>query len=245
VVEAPAPVATFRQFGTWLDDASALYRGDGYVSVGVGHWRMPAVSQTNVPMLGAGIGVTDRLQVNASVPFYRYTFQGVTASGVDDLYFSAKYTIVDPTLTVSEVGLAVSPVLELLSPDVPDGRLHFALPVSVEVRHLPFRVYGAAGFFTRGSFFGGGAVEWTAPNGVTLTGALTQSYSVKEDAVLDGNAVGWKRTDVTASVAHAVGRVAVLSLSVGRSLNSPDEGSTTLALMGGVSFWFSAVKSAP
>jgi hypothetical protein len=244
-VDTPTPVATFRQFGTWLDDASALYRGDGYVSIAVGHWRMPVISQTNVPMLGVGVGVTDRLQVNASVPFYRYSFQGVTATGVDDLYFSAKYTIVDPTLTVSEVGLAVSPVVELLSADVPEGRLHFALPVSVEVRRAPFRVYGAAGYFTRGSFFGGGALEWTAPNGVALTGALTQSYSVKEDVILDGNAVGRKRVDVTAGIAHAVGRAAVLSMSVGRTLNSPDEGRTTLALMGGVAFRFSAVKSAP
>jgi hypothetical protein len=202
------------------------------------------MTQTNAPMLGGGIGVTDRLQLNVYVPFYRYNFQGVTASGMDDIYLGAKYTIVDPTLTVSEFGLAVSPIVEVLSADVPDGRVHFAIPVSVEVRRLPFRVYGSAGYFTRGSFFTGGAVEWTAPNGVILTGALTQSYSMKEDTVLDTLAVARQRVDVAGGVAHAIGNSAVAYMSIGRSLRSPYGESTSLALVGGVSFRFST-KSTP
>ena len=48
------------------------------------------------------------------------------------LYFGAKYTLIDPTLTLSEFGLAVNPVVEVLSAGNPDGRVHFALPVNVE-----------------------------------------------------------------------------------------------------------------
>src|SRR5689334_3680753 len=70
-VSASSPVSTYPQFGAWLDDASALRRGDGALNIGAGYWRLAAMSQTNVPMLGGGIGVTDRLQVSASVPFYR------------------------------------------------------------------------------------------------------------------------------------------------------------------------------
>jgi len=172
-----ASVLPFRQFGAWLDDASAPAAGDGYVSIGIGHWRMPGISQTDMPMLGGGIGVTDRLQLNASVPFYRYEFQGTSASGIDDIYVSGKFTIVDPTLTISEVGVAVTPLIEVLSADVGDRRVHFAVPVSVELRRLPFRVYGSAGYFTRGAFFGGGVLEWTSPSGVSLSGAVTQSFS--------------------------------------------------------------------
>src|SRR5689334_5815362 len=65
-VAATAPVSTYPQFGAWLDDASALAKGDGALNIGAGYWRLAGMTQTNVPMLGGGIGVTDRLQVSAS-----------------------------------------------------------------------------------------------------------------------------------------------------------------------------------
>jgi hypothetical protein len=242
-VEAPPPdiagsVVTFRQFGSWLDDASASFTGEGYVSIGVGYWRLPGMSQVNIPMLGAGVGVTDRMQVSASVPFYNVRYDGGSARGVDDIYLGAKYTLIDPALTISEFGLAVAPVVEVLSAGTPGGRVHFAIPVSMELRRAPFRVYGSAGYFTRGSVFTGGALEWTAPSRLMITGALVQSYSVKDDPVLDSWLVGRQRVDVMASGAYPIGSMAAAYASVGRSLSSPDGGATSLALSGGVSLRF-------
>lgn len=229
---------TFRQFGAWLDDASAPTRGEGYTSIAVGHWRMSGMSQTNAPMLGAGIGLTDRMQVSASVPYYHASFEGGTASGLDDVYLSAKYTLLDPTLTLSEFGLAVSPVVEVLGQESPDGRVHFGLPVSMELRRQPVRVYGSVGYFTRGSFFSGGALEWTTASGMVLTGSLTQSYSLKEDATLDALAIGRQRADVSFGMAYPVASIAAAYVNVGRSLTSLDEGGARLAMSGGVSLRF-------
>jgi hypothetical protein len=240
---APVPVSTYRQFGAWLDDASAAGRGAGYTSIGVGYWRMMASSQTNLPMLGVGLGVTDRMQVGASVPFYRARYDGGSASGMDDLYLSAKYTLVDPTLTLSEFGLAISPTMEVLSSVNPDGRIHFAVPVSAELRRQPWRVYGSAGLFTRGSFFSGAALEWSAPAGMVLTGSLTQSYSLKDDAVLDSLGIGRQRMDVSLGVAYPLGTSAATFVNVGRSLTSMEEGGTSLALSGGISLRFSTVRN--
>ena len=237
------PISTYRQFGAWLDDASAAGPGEGYTSIGVGHWRMLGSTQTNLPMLGVGVGVTDRMQVGASVPFYRASYEGGSASGMDDVYLSAKYTLVDPTLTLSEFGLAISPTMEVLSAGSPDGRVHFAVPVSVELRRQPFRVYGSAGLFTRGSFFSGAALEWGAPGGMALTGSLTQSYSLKDDAVLDSMGIGRQRTDVSFGVAYPLGTMAATFVNVGRSLTSVEEGGTSLALSGGISFRFSTVTN--
>jgi hypothetical protein len=191
-------------------------------------------------MVAAGIGVTDRMQLSASVPFYSVNYDGTTTRGVDDVYLSAKYTVIDPTLTLNEFGLAVSPVVEVLSAGMPGRRVHFAFPVSMEFRRLPFRVYGATGYFTRGSFFSGGAVEWTSASGVTLTGGLTQSYSMKEDLSLDTLSIGRQRIDVFAGVARAIGDTMGVSMNLGRSLTSLEEGGTSLAISGGVSFRFSA-----
>jgi hypothetical protein len=223
------------QFGAWLDDASAPTPGVGAVSVAVGHWRMAGMTQTNVPMLGGGLGVTNRLQLSASVPFYRATGSTWSARGMDDVYLGAKYTLVDPTLTVSEFGLAISPVVEVLSAGAIDGRVHFAVPVNLELRRLPFRVYGSAGYFTRGSVFGGTALEWTSTGGVSLTGSLLQSYSVKMPTDI---ATGRQRTDVSVGAAMPVGQHISVFGNVGRSLSSVDAGGTSLALTGGFAVRF-------
>jgi hypothetical protein len=243
---ATSPVmaaSTYRQFGAWLDDASAAAKGEGYTSIGVGYWRMLGSSQTNLPMLGVGMGVTDRMQVSASVPFYRARYEGGSASGMDDVYLGAKYTLVDPTLTLSEFGLAISPTMEVLSAGNPDGRVHFAVPVSVELRRQPFRVYGSAGVFTRGSFFSGAALEWSSPGGMMLTGSLTQSYSLKADAVLDSLGIGRQRMDLSVGVAYPLGTMAATFVNVGRSLTSLEEGGTSLAVSGGLSLRFSTVSN--
>jgi hypothetical protein len=237
-------VSSFRQFGSWLDDASSSYRGDSYASFGVGYWRLAETNQINAPMLGMGWGITDRMQVSASVPFYHTSYAGTTASGVDDLYFGAKYTLIDPTLTLSEFGLAINPVMEVLSAGHPDGRVHFALPVNVELRRQPFRVYGSAGYFTRGSVFAGGALEWTGAR-MILTGSLTQSYSIRSDAMLDGMGVGRQHVDVSGAVAVPVTERMAAFVNVGRSLSPIAEGGTRLALSGGVSIRFRALTGTP
>jgi hypothetical protein len=237
------PVSSYRQFGSWLDDASASSRGEGYTSIAIGHWRMMGSSQTNIPMLGVGMGLSDRLQVSASVPFYRARYEGGSVSGMDDVYVGAKYTLVDPTLTLSEFGLAISPTMEYLSSGDPDGRVHFAIPVSVELRRQPFRMYGSAGVFTRGSFFSGAALEWAMPVGAVVTGSLTQSYSLKEDAVLDSLGIGRQRMDASLGVAYPFGTMAATFINVGRSLTSMEEGGTSLALSGGISVRFNTTSN--
>jgi hypothetical protein len=237
-------VSSVRQFGSWLDDASSSYKGDSYASLGIGYWRLAETSQVNAPMLGMGWGVTDRVQVSASVPFYHTNYAGTTSSGLDDLYVGAKYTIIDPTLTLSEFGLAFNPVVEVLSAGTSDGRVHFALPVNVELRRLPFRVYGSAGYFTRGSVFTGGAVEWTGTR-MILTGSLTQSYSIKSDMLLDSMGVGRQNVNVSTAVAVPVTDRMAAFVSVGRTLTPIEEGGTKLALSGGVSIRFSAPTATP
>jgi hypothetical protein len=244
-VDAFAASPSYRQFGSWLEDASAPTRGEGYTNIGFGYWRMSGTSQTNVPMLGAGVGVNDRIGLSATVPFYRTSVEGTTYRGMDDVYLGASYNVLDPTLTLSEVGLSVGTVMEVLSSDGGDGRVHFAFPIALELRRQPFRVYGSAGYFTRGAVFSGAALEWVGPRQWIVSGILTQSRSIKSDATLDSLAVSRQRADVMASFAHAIGGSATGYFSVGRSLSSLAEGGTSLALNGGISIRFSAAQATP
>lgn len=241
----PAPVSSFRQFGLWLDDASAPTHGEGRTGIGIGYYRLDGASHLNVPSLDFGYGLTNRWQVSASVPFYRSSYAGTTSRGLDDTYFSAKWTVIDPEETVSQFGLAVSPVVEVLSAGAPDGRVHFAFPVSVELRRQPYRVYGSAGYFTRGSLFTAVAIERGLQSGLVITGALTHSYSTKDDALLDATGVGRRRMDLTGAAAYPVFGSAAAYVSVGRTLTRIDEGGTTLSLSGGLSFRFHAPGATP
>lgn len=244
-VDVFANSPSFRQFGSWLEDASAPSPGEGYTNVGFGYWRMNGMSQTNVPTLGAGLGLTDRLGVSATVPFYRTNVAGATARGIDDVYLGASYNLLDPALTVSEAGLSVGTVMEVLSEGATDGRVHFAFPVALELRRAPFRVYGTAGYFTRGAIFSGGTIEWLGPRQWIVSGIFTQSRSIKADITLDQMAVSRQRADVMASLAHAVGGSATGYVAVGRSLTSLAEGGTSLALSGGVSLRFHTAGATP
>ena len=242
---AVSPATPFRQFGSWLDDASAATRGEGRTGIGVGYWRLNSGSQWNVPMLDVGYAFTDRIQASANVPFYRASYEGGTARGLDDMYLSGKMTLIDPSLTLSEFGLAVSPVVEVLSPGSSEGRVHYAVPVNVELRRQPFRVFGTGGYFSRGSVFTAGAVEWSAAAGYLVTVSVSRSYSTRSDATLDALDVSRQRADLTGSVSYPLGQTAAAYVSVGRSLMTVGEGATSFSLAGGISFRFAATKGTP
>jgi hypothetical protein len=240
---AVSPGASMRQFGSWLDDASAGTGGEGRTGIGIGYWRLNSGSQWNVPMFDVGYAFTDRVQASANVPFYRSSYEGGTALGVDDMYLSGKVTLIDPSLTLSEFGLAVSPVIEVLSPGTSDGRVHYAVPVSIELRRQPFRVFGSGGYFSRGSLFAAGAVEWSSPAGYVATVSVSRSISTAADTALDALGMSRHRADLTGSVAHPLGRVAAAYVSVGRSLTSVAEGGTSFSVAGGLSFRFTPAKA--
>ena len=227
----------FRQFGVWLDDASTRAEGGGSAGIGIGYWRGSGASLVDIPILDASYAVHDRLQLGMSVPFYRSESGGTTARGVDDMYFSGKIVLIDPALKDARFGIAVIPVLEVLSPGFFDDRVHWALPVSAEFRASQVRVYGSTGYFSRGAVFGAGAVEWTSEQGTSLTFSLTHTVPTGEDTTgLTGG-----RSDFSVAVGRSLNDATSVYVSTGRTLSSPDESNkTSFAVSGGVSFSFSA-----
>jgi len=227
----------FRQFGVWLDDATTRAKGGGNVGFGIGYWRSAGASLVDMPMVDGSYAVTDRVQFGMSVPFYRTENAGTTLRGVDDMYFSGKIVLIDPALKDARFGVAVIPVLEVLSPGFFDDRVHWALPVSAEFRASPVRVYGSTGYFSRGALFGAGAVEWTSPAGTSLTFSLTHTVPTAEDTT----GVTGGRSDFSVAVGHSLNAATSVYAGVGRTLSSPDDANkTSLAISGGVSVSFSA-----
>ena len=171
--ESVPVVGGVRQFGSWLDDASLVEPAHGYASISIGHYRSLGGRQTDFPIVDGAFGLTPRLQVGVSVPYYRLTFNdGTRITGLGDVYLSTKVSIVAPENTERRIGLALSPVLEVLGdPDpIKNTRMFWGLPVNVELRRDRYRVYGSGGYFSRGALFGSGALEVPVHERVIVTG---------------------------------------------------------------------------
>jgi hypothetical protein len=174
------------------------------------------------------------------MPYYRSRYDGgAAAAGLGDVYLNAKVNVVDAAKNSRRLGVAVIPVIEILS-GLPDGsgRWHWGLPVSAEIQQGAVRLYGAGGYFSRGATFGSGAVEWTSARGYTLTGSLTHGYSLAADPLSEALGLNRQRVDVSGSVSRAIGRSTAIYGGVGRTLSRADANSTSISLSGGLVTFF-------
>jgi hypothetical protein len=228
-----------RNFGAWLDDSSIVAPRSGWAGFSIGYWKSPLGQQIDVPSADIGYGLSPKVQVGFSIPYYRARYGAATASGLGDVYLNAKVNVVDAAKNSRRFGVAVVPVVEILS-GLPDGtgRWQWGLPVSAEIQQGPLRVYGAGGYFSRGAVFGSGAVEWTSSRGFTVTGALTNGYSLATDPLSDALGLNRQRIDASASISRALTTSIAVYGGVGRTLSRPDANSTGVSLSGGVVTYF-------
>ena len=139
-------------YGSWLDDASMVAPGDVWVGLATGYWRGDSNRQIDAPVVSAAVGITPRLQAGGSASFYHFRdAEGISENGFGSFSLYGKFLIADPSRAPNAIGVAVTPLLEF-SPgsEAPVG---WALPVNLEARRGDSRIYGSAGYFSRGSVF--------------------------------------------------------------------------------------------
>ena len=174
---APAASANaVAYFGSWLDDASMVSPGEAWIGLATGYWRGANNRQIDAPVVSAAVGITPRLQAGGSASFYHFRGEdGLSENGFGSFSFYGKVLIADPMRAPNAIGVAVTPLLEL-SPgsEAPVG---WALPINLEVRRGDVRVYGSAGYFSRGSVFGTIGADIPLTSRVFLNGTFGQSYA--------------------------------------------------------------------
>ena len=238
---AAVPLVGIRQFGSWLDDASLAEPGGGWAAASLGLVRSAGGRQMDFPIADVGLGLTPRVQVGVTVPYYRLTLtDGTQAAGLGDVYLNAKIGLIDPAKTTSGFGMAVIPLVEILNDLDPVGgrSFHLGIPVSVEWRQPKYRVYGASGWFSRGSFFGSGAVEVPLSQRVIVTGVLSHTRALNDDPNADVLGLSRARTDLTGGAAFIATSSIALYGSIGRTISTQDANAASLMLSGGVSVSF-------
>ena len=232
----PAPDTGVRNFGAWLDDASVLAPGGGFTSFSVGYWRLTSFTEVDAPSFDVAFGLTKRVQAGASVPVYHASAAGAPAvRGVGDLYLTSKIQLREPA--AGTFGFAVIPLVQVLSAEpVPGtGRVSWAVPVSLEYQGTGWRTYGSTGYFSRGSLFASGAIEVAVATRTWLTGTLSQSHSIRDDASADLLGLSANRTDISGGATWAASDAVALFGAIGRTLGRDDGSATQLFLSGGLS----------
>ena len=232
----PAPDTGVRNFGAWLDDASVLAPGGGFTSFSVGYWRLASFTEVDAPSFDVAFGLTKRVQAGASVPVYHASAAGApSVRGIGDLYLTSKIQLREPA--PGTFGLAVIPLVQVLSaePVTGTGRVSWAVPVSLEYQGTGWRTYGSTGYFSRGSLFASGAIEIAVASRTWLTGTLSQSHSIRDDASADLLGLSPNRTDISGGATWAASDAVALFGAIGRTLGHDDGSATHLFLSGGLS----------
>jgi hypothetical protein len=94
----------------------------------------------------------------------------------------------------------------------------------------------SGGVFSRGAVFGAGAAEIALSDRVWATAALSQSYSLKADALSAALGLQRARTDLSGGVTCALRPGVAAYGSLGRTISTRDNNSATVSLAGGISF---------
>jgi hypothetical protein len=226
-------------FGSWLDTALVSAPGEAWISISSAYWRSPSLREVDAPAIGVTAGVARRTQVGVSLPYYHVTDRsGFTSRGFGASYVTTKLALIENP----RIGLSTSPTVEILnwrSPEI--GRVNFVLPINVQTSAGRTQIYGSTGYFTRGSVFGSGAVEWPVTSKVTLAATMAHSYSVVADPISDALGLARHRTDANGGAYYTANAGVVFFTSIGRTFSPVDQTSGRLAVSGGVTMNVSGI----
>ncbi|HXV10657.1 MAG TPA: hypothetical protein VD839_07620, partial [Burkholderiales bacterium] len=180
-------------------------------------------------------GLTKRVQVSATVPRVAGSPAPGAGAGLGTSYFSAKVVI----LPESDVKLAVSPLVEALGTSaalwLPAGesRYQFGLPISIEAGLGAARLFGAAGFFSRGAWFAGGGAGFQLKPQMGASLSFTRSW-----ATTDLEGLRRERSELSGGVSYFLTEHIAAYGSLGRTIATSDDNGAGTTIAGGVTFFF-------
>jgi hypothetical protein len=236
----PSPTAAGATAGgasplAWIDDASVLAPGTVSVSIFALRWQGADLSEVSVPIVDIVAGLTPRVQLGASIPRVGGTADPAGAGGgVGTSYFSVKIAL--PTGGTSGFKLAVAPTLEVLGDGARqslapgDRRTQLGLPVMAEIERGAARLFGSAGYFSRGAWFAGGGVGAQASPRVAVSAAFSRAWSTDAATALVRD-----RKEISGGAALSVTPHLSLFGSLGRTVATADSDGAGTTVAAGIS----------
>ncbi len=233
-VAGPTPFA-------WVDDASLLEAGSVSIAMSVARWQGSGISEVDVPVIDASIGLAPRVHLTATVPRVVGSVDPLgPVGGVGTSYFSLKIAAINDAKR--SLKLSVAPTLEVLGRGVlqsmtqGEQRVHLGLPVSVELDRGPARLYAGGGYFTRGVWFTGAGLGTRLNDKVFVSGAFSRSWRGSD--VPDIPLSDRDRKEITGSGSYALTPQISVFGAIARTIATLDENGAGTSLVGGVSFFY-------
>ena len=222
----------------WVDDANLMPSGAVSIDISASHWSGADSGETSFPVINFAVGLTDRLQLAASVPRIVADEATGVVGGLGTTYVSARYSAYVNQRTGLRV--AVAPTLELLGTGVlpslgpTETRAQLGLPVSVELDREGKRFYASTGWFSRGVWFFGGGVGTQMPRRTGVSASFSHSWTTAADPAATPVR---DRTEVSGGLAFAATPNVSLFASVGHTIATLDENGAGGTVVAGLSFF--------
>jgi hypothetical protein len=223
---------------SWLDDASVLDPGTVSLALSVVRWQGTDLSETSVPVIDAGLGITRGVQLTANVPRVLADSGTSGAGSLGTSYIGVKLGVLDDPQ--KGLKLAVSPTLEILgsalasSIDPTASRVQWGVPASVELDRGRARAYAGAGYFSRGVWFtgAGGSLQPASRFAVSL--AITRSWT--NAATPDVALADRVRNEISGGAFYALTSNVGVFGSLGHTIATTDANGAGVIFAAGVSF---------
>jgi hypothetical protein len=243
---SPLPIASATAPGigamplAWVDDANLMEPGAMSIDLSMTRWQGNGIGETDIPVVNIGVGVSNRLQLAASVPRVVGNDTSGVVGGLGTTYFSAKYA----AYANDRLGLkvAVAPTLEVLGTGVlqslgpGETRAQFGLPVSIEVDRNGRRFYASSGWFSRGAWFAGAGAGMQVMPRVGVSASFSHAWTTASTTL---SGPSRDRTELSGGVAYALVPHVSLFASLGHTIATTDENGAGLTVSGGISFFVS------
>lgn len=239
-VPVPGRVATLAFF---LDSTDTLEPGTVWFTNVFTYRRAPGGKEIDIPAFSVGFGLTRRVQIDFSIPYFRTQYgSDFRMNGIGDKFLSAKFRVRDADS--GGLGLAFEPVLEILGKgslaagELGPNKYNVALPVIVQKNFSRFNLYSEAGYITRGAIFAG--LGGDAPIFRQLGGGANVIYSraTRFNDLSREFGLLRSRVDANLSLYYMFHPRFSVFVSGGRTLSRMDAISTSYILNLGLNFNF-------
>lgn len=239
-----------RNFGAWVDDSFILDPGEAWLGLGLAYSRLSFANELDVPVIDTSVGLVPHVQVAASLPVSNLRYpDGFRDRYLGDVYLSAKIGLRG---TDKGLGVALAPLLEVLSDGSaldasgePIGRVHWGLPVNLEYQGTGWRLYGSAGYFSRGATFGSTTLDVSLGTRAGVLGIVSVTHSTTDPVTFDtGENTSRSRADASAGAYARLGSAVSIYGLIGRTVSHHDVYSSDLSVSAGLSFRVSPPRAA-
>ena len=230
-----APIAFY-------DDADVSPPGTFQISEGICYTKVPAGQNLSFSSTYVELALNPKVEIMASVSDARSSYEGTLITGMGDSYFGSKFLVVAEGKR--RPGVAVEPMVEVLGPSslafsalAPD-RVNYVLPVTFQKSFDQARVYGMAGYVTRGIAFASLVFELNRWSRVTPMVVVSGSRVTRDVGLLSELGLNRSQMDALAGASVEVHRGWSVFAMAGRSLGRKDANSTSYQLTGGLNVTF-------